>query len=141
MGTQFKIGDQVKHSQTNEIGMVVNSNQYRGGNGIGYSSYAVQWPNGLVSIHSENELNEYNPCTCHNTGTCYACAVIRVNGTQLIGANIGPITITLPDVDFDYPTPMHFSISRKSKSDCECGTKNAIGQGHSTWCKCYRKEF
>jgi hypothetical protein len=24
---------------------------------------------------------------------------------------------------------------------CECGTKAPIGQGHSSWCQKYRKEF
>lgn len=27
------------------------------------------------------------------------------------------------------------------KSECECGTKQPLGQGHSTWCEMYKSEF
>lgn len=26
-------------------------------------------------------------------------------------------------------------------NECECGTKAKMGQNHSLWCQCYRKEF
>jgi hypothetical protein len=26
-------------------------------------------------------------------------------------------------------------------NECECGTKNPVGEGHSTWCQRFKKEF
>lgn len=33
------------------------------------------------------------------------------------------------------------AISKKVRNECECGSKNPIGQGHSHWCRQFKQEF
>lgn len=61
---------------------------------------------------------------------CYDAAMVGLNGG---------LTIKLPTaIDF---IPIHITIQDIMIPECECGTDNPLGQGHSGWCKLYKREF
>ena len=64
------------------------------------------------------------PCTCVITSTsidaCESCeSAIRTAFENFI-------------------VPQGYTIKLKK---CECGSKNPVGQGHSTWCDLFKKEM
>lgn len=115
----FNIGDLVSPIKdwpglirSDEIGIIVNINiNYNHG---GQTFYGVEI-NNLVFYFFETQL-------------------------KLVGGITGnsSYTIILPDIETD---PSYFGIDWARGEECECGTKNPYGQGHSHWCKKYRKEM
>lgn len=59
----------------------------------------------------------------------------RNHELKLIGSQGGGWVITIPSaID-------HINIRINLDEECECGSKNPVGHGHSSWCKNYRKEI
>jgi hypothetical protein len=65
---------------------------------------------------------------------------LQVNNLEK-GIHVNAYTIRMSDGLTHGFLETDLKLAHSYDPECECGSKNPIGQGHASWCKLYRREL